>query len=81
MAGSSDYFLLVVTLVLTVVSYLATSDENDKITMYDIWYYGWITAIATGLGVIPFFFVSSPNKYWMGISNGGLDLNGLDCFK
>jgi ZIP family zinc transporter len=34
-----------------------------------VWYYGWITAVSTGLGVIPFFFIPEPDRFWMGVSN------------
>jgi len=46
-------------------------------TLHQVFYFGWITAISTGLGVVPFFFVSEPNKFWMGVSNalaGGMML-------
>lgn len=48
----------------------SSGESNIPLSIYTIWYYGWITAVCTGLGVIPFFFVNQPNKHWMGISNG-----------
>jgi len=31
--------------------------------------YGFLSAVATGLGAIPFFFVGMPNRWWLGFSN------------
>lgn len=35
----------------------------------DVFLYALITAIATGLGAIPFFFVKNMTRSWLGISN------------
>lgn len=64
------YFLLAIMVGISIVSFMSAAGERGKITSYDIWYYGWVTAISTALGVVPFFFVRSPNRYWMGVSNG-----------
>ena len=37
-------------------------------------YYAWVTAVSTGLGVLPFYFISNPNPYYMGLSNGILHI-------
>ena len=66
----TGYSLLAATIVISVLSFNSASGQFDKVNVFYIWYYGWVTAICTALGVIPFFFVSSPNKYWMGVSNG-----------
>ena len=42
---------------------------NGAVTLAHVWYYGWITAISTGLGALPFYFVQEPNKFWIGVSN------------
>ena len=34
-----------------------------------MFYYGWITAISTGAGVLPFYIVNIPSKLWLGICN------------
>ena len=34
-----------------------------------VFYHGWLTAVSTGLGVLPFYFVSEPNQTWVGICN------------
>lgn len=55
--------------VITVLTYPSTN-ETQKVNIGQVWYYGWITAVSTGMGVIPFYFFSEPDKFWMGISNG-----------
>lgn len=59
-------------LVIVAVSIFTCPDLviSQKVTINQVWYYGWITAVSTGLGVVPFYFVSQPNQFWMGISNG-----------
>lgn len=45
---------------------------SGLITWRHVWYYGWITAVSTGLGVLPLVFVRDPShldKYWIGVSN------------
>ena len=31
-------------------------NSDEKPTIHEVFYYGWITAISTGLGVVPFLF-------------------------
>lgn len=62
--------LLLLILLLTV--YMYPTNWNSELREVDfkiVWYYGWITAISTGLGVVPFIFVSEPDNFWLGISN------------
>ncbi|GMF30721.1 unnamed protein product [Phytophthora fragariaefolia] len=35
-----------------------------------VWWCGWLTAIATGLGALPFYWIRDLDKYWLGICNG-----------
>jgi hypothetical protein len=61
------YFLLIILIAVTVFS---QPDWTQKVSVHHVWYYGWITAISTGLGSIPFYFFPEPDKFWMGVSNG-----------
>jgi cation transport ATPase len=61
--------LLAIVLLITIATYPQENITNG-VNIQHVWYNGWITAVATGFGVLPFFFLSEPNKYWMGISNG-----------
>lgn len=48
-----------------------------KIEVNHVWYFGWITAVSTGLGVVPFIFVKELSSFWIGVSNataGGMML-------
>jgi len=38
-------------------------------TVQHVWYYGWLSALSTGLGTLPLFFWSVPSSSWMGASN------------
>lgn len=35
-----------------------------------VWWYGWLTALFTGLGTIPFAFCTNVEDYYLGLSNG-----------
>lgn len=37
--------------------------------MHTVFYYGWISAISTGFGVLPLCFVTEMKEYWIGVSN------------
>jgi zinc transporter, ZIP family len=45
-----------------------TSNTTGPDIFY-VFYAGWITAISTGLGALPFCFMSKPNNFYMGASN------------
>ena len=66
-----DYFGYFLLLVLIAVTAFSQPDWTEKVSVHHVWYYGWITAISTGLGSIPFYFFPEPDKFWMGVSNGG----------
>lgn len=69
-AGADDwlsYSLLAVTVAVTVASF---PRDVSIVSLQKVWYFGWITAISTGFGVIPFYFVGAPNKSFMGLANG-----------
>lgn len=39
-----------------------------------VWWYGWLTAASTGLGVVPFLFVTDMSDRWLGVCNGNAPL-------
>jgi hypothetical protein len=65
-----DFVSLFFILLVVLISIFTLPEDWSGVTSQHVWYYGWITAVSTGIGVLPFFFFSEPNKYWMGISNG-----------
>jgi len=36
-----------------------------------VWWYGWITALSTGLGALPLAFVGCISAWWLGLANAG----------
>jgi ZIP family zinc transporter len=43
--------------------------RGEEPSIQHIFYFGWLTAISTGLGVIPLIFAPNLASYWVGISN------------
>lgn len=56
--------------VISVVTLPRPFQPEERPTILHVWYYGWITALSTGLGVIPLLCTSQLDKYWIGVSNG-----------
>jgi len=57
-----------------VLSYVAMPDplqppHGESPSIQHVFYYGWLTAISTGLGAIPLVFTPNLASYWVGISN------------
>lgn len=44
--------------------------HGESPSIQHVFYYGWLTAISTGLGAIPLVFAPNLASYWVGISNG-----------
>jgi ZIP family zinc transporter len=63
-----SYLLLVLVVAVTVFSF--PREVFEGVSLQKVWYFGWITAVSTGLGVVPFYFVGAPNKAFMGLANG-----------
>lgn len=69
--SQQDMFSLLLLFLLLLITYITyPADWSQKVTIQHVWYYGWLTAVSTGLGVVPFFFIKEPDKYYMGVSNG-----------
>jgi hypothetical protein len=56
--------------IISVVTIPTPFQPVGKPSLLHVWYYGWITALSTGLGVLPLVFAPNMDKYWVGISNG-----------
>jgi hypothetical protein len=66
------YFALVS---IAAISYVALPDplqphHGEAPSIKHVFYYGWLTAVSTGLGAIPLAFAPNLSSYWIGISNG-----------
>ena len=44
--------------------------EPNETCLWNVWNYGLVTCISTGLGAIPFLFIDEINDWWLGICNG-----------
>ena len=44
--------------------------HGEQPTIQHVFYYGWLTAMSTGLGALPFLLVPDVKSFWVGISNG-----------
>ena len=60
---------VLILIILVTVLFCPTFNIQEKPTLHEVFYYGWITAVSTGLGVIPFLLFEEPNKFYMGVSN------------
>uniref|UniRef100_A0A7S0I3Z8 Uncharacterized protein n=1 Tax=Hanusia phi TaxID=3032 RepID=A0A7S0I3Z8_9CRYP len=67
--GASKFLLLF--LFLTVVTAVSKPKEvtSKTPTPLHVWYYGWLAAICTGMGALPFLFLSKPSGFILGVSN------------
>lgn len=66
--------MLAVVIIVTVAGYPivagTAADAEVHVTAWHVWYFGWLTAVSTGLGVVPFFFSEKvPQDVYLGVSN------------
>jgi len=69
---NSSWVSYLILLSIIIISF-TTVPENFRPTaptITHVWYYGWITALSTGLGAIPLFFVNEIKDRMLGICNG-----------
>jgi len=72
---SMDYpglFMLAIVIGITLFACptaLLLTGSQTTVTIHHVFYSGWITAVATGVGVLPFFFLREPSKFYSGLSN------------
>jgi hypothetical protein len=43
--------------------------HGEAPSIQHVFYYGWLTAVSTGIGAIPLAFAPNLASYWVGISN------------
>lgn len=59
-------------LILLLISYFTFPDTLQPVgkpTIQHVWYFGWISAISTGLGVLPLVFAPEFDSFYVGIAN------------
>mmetsp|Transcript_26480 Transcript_26480/g.37953 ORF Transcript_26480/g.37953 Transcript_26480/m.37953 type:complete len:359 (+) Transcript_26480:268-1344(+) len=54
---------------ISIVTYPGSLSFTGDASIAHVWYYGWITALSTGLGVLPLVFIPHLDKFWIGASN------------
>ena len=54
---------------ISVLTLPETLQPVGKPTVNHVWYFGWISALSTGLGVLPLIFSPDFNTYWVGVTN------------
>lgn len=67
------YICLVLMAAVTYVTVPSPFQPHGEPTLNHVFFYGWLTALSTGLGVLPFLFLPDVASYWVGISNGTRD--------
>lgn len=69
---STSMVTIVLSIIIVAISYL-TFPENLQPTgrpeVSHVWYFGWISALSTGLGVLPLVISPNLNSYWIGVTN------------
>ena len=60
----------IVVLLITFFTLPESLQPIGRPTVHHVWYFGWISAISTGLGVLPLVFAPDLDTYWVGVSNG-----------
>lgn len=64
------YGLFALFIVVTIVAFPRPFQPHGQPSLKHVFYYGWLTAISTGLGAVPFLFLPNIASYWVGVSNG-----------
>ncbi|GMI39997.1 hypothetical protein TrCOL_g13878 [Triparma columacea] len=55
---------------ITLISILCYPPTFDPpVTLLQVFYFGWITALSTGLGVVPLVVWREPSEFWLGVSD------------
>lgn len=66
-----SYGIIILLAIITYATYPGNTLGNKGLdpTIHTVFYYGWISAISTGFGVLPLCFVREMKEYWVGVSN------------
>ena len=62
-----SYVVLLIFLLITIFTHPGSGLQTP--TPHTVFYYGWISAVSTGLGVLPLCLVSEMKEYYIGVSN------------
>lgn len=65
----SSILILFIIIAISYYTFPGSLQPVGKPTIQHVFYFGWISAISTGLGVLPLVFTSNLNTFWVGVSN------------
>ena len=69
-AASVSMHALLAVAVLSLTTFVSIPRHfGGTVDFAHVWWYGWVTCVSTGLGVLPFVFVSEISSLWLGVSN------------
>lgn len=63
---------VIATIIIVLISYFTFPEPLHPVgrpTVLHVWYFGWISALSTGLGVLPLMFTHDLDSYWVGATN------------
>lgn len=60
---------LLVIAAISVLTYPESLQPVGRPTVQHVWYFGWISALSTGLGVLPLIFSPTLDSWWIGVTN------------
>jgi ZIP family zinc transporter len=61
--------LMVIIAAITIFTIPDSIQPTGRPTVNHVWYFGWISAVSTGLGVLPLIFSPDFDTYWVGVTN------------
>ena len=71
--GTTSNITILLLSIIFAVSYFTYPDglqPAGRPTLQHVWYFGWISALSTGLGVLPLVFSPKLDSWWIGVTNG-----------
>jgi hypothetical protein len=75
-SASTSTTTILLSVLIVAISYFTYPENLQPFGRPDVghvWYFGWISALSTGLGVLPLIISPELNSYWIGVTNGELD--------
>lgn len=71
-SGSTSMTTILLSVLIVAISYFTYPENLQPFGRPDVghvWYFGWISALSTGLGVLPLIISPELNSYWIGVTN------------
>ncbi|RHY59754.1 hypothetical protein DYB30_004225 [Aphanomyces astaci] len=75
----AEYMTAAAFVAVTLASYPYTGGIRS---WHYVWWCGWLTAVSTGVGALPFLWVKDIDKFWLGVCNAlaaGMMLAATSC--